>query len=180
MRGAMRRCCRSPATAASSTRRANSPSAVRHKIPLVTVVFNNNAYGNVRLIQQEWYGGRTIASDLVNPDFVKFADSFGAASERVENPDELRAALRRGFNRRERPDAHRDAGRTDAFALGLHHDAARARVTSRCYGPDHDNQRTCCSLRTYGEVSFVTVDTEFLREIHLLPAIMRGAACERR
>ncbi len=78
-------------------------SAVQHKIPLVTVVFNNNAYGNVRLIQQESYGGRTIASDLVNPDFVKFADSFGVASERVETPAELGAALRRGFGRRNGP-----------------------------------------------------------------------------
>ncbi|MGD9924798.1 MAG: thiamine pyrophosphate-dependent enzyme, partial [Pseudorhodoplanes sp.] len=72
-------------------------SAVRHKIPLVTVVFNNNAFGNVKLIQQEWYGGRTIASDLTNPDFVKFAESFGAAAERVDNPTQLRAALKRGF-----------------------------------------------------------------------------------
>lgn len=78
-------------------------SAVRHKIPLVTVVFNNNSFGNVKLIQQEWYGGRTIASDLTNPDFVKFAESFGAAAERVETPAELRAALRRGFKRRGGP-----------------------------------------------------------------------------
>jgi acetolactate synthase-1/2/3 large subunit len=78
-------------------------SAVRHKIPLVTVVFNNNSFGNVKLIQQEWYGGRTIASDLTNPDFVKFAESFGAAAEQVETPAELRAALRRGFKRRGGP-----------------------------------------------------------------------------
>jgi acetolactate synthase-1/2/3 large subunit len=78
-------------------------SAVRHKIPLVTVVFNNNAYGNVRLIQQESYGNRLIASDLVNPDFVKFAESFGAAAERVESPAALRAALRRSFKRRGGP-----------------------------------------------------------------------------
>jgi acetolactate synthase-1/2/3 large subunit len=78
-------------------------SAVRHKIPLVSVVFNNSAFGNVKLIQQEWYGGRTIASDLTNPDFVKFAESFGAAAERVESPAQLRAALRRGFKRRGGP-----------------------------------------------------------------------------
>jgi acetolactate synthase-1/2/3 large subunit len=78
-------------------------SAVRHKIPLVTVVFNNNAFGNVKLIQEEWYGGRTIASDLTNPDFVKFADAFGAAAERVETPSQLRAALKRGFKRRNGP-----------------------------------------------------------------------------
>jgi acetolactate synthase-1/2/3 large subunit len=78
-------------------------SAVRHRIPLVTVVFNNGAFGNVKLIQQEWYGGRTIASDLTNPDFVKFAESFGAAAERAETPAQLRAALRRGFRRRSGP-----------------------------------------------------------------------------
>jgi acetolactate synthase-1/2/3 large subunit len=78
-------------------------SAVRHKIPLVSIVFNNNSFGNVKLIQQEWYGGRTIASDLTNPDFVKFAESFGAAAERVETPAELRAAIRRGFKRRGGP-----------------------------------------------------------------------------
>ena len=38
-----------------------------------------------------------------NPDFVKFAESFGAAAERVETPAELRAALRRGFKRRDGP-----------------------------------------------------------------------------
>jgi acetolactate synthase-1/2/3 large subunit len=78
-------------------------SAVRHRIPLVTVVFNNNSFGNVKLIQQEWYGGRTIASDLTNPDFVKFAESFGAAAERVDSPAQLRAALKRGFKRRDGP-----------------------------------------------------------------------------
>jgi acetolactate synthase-1/2/3 large subunit len=78
-------------------------SAVRHKIPLVNIVFNNNAFGNVKLIQQEGFGGRTIASDLTNPDFVKFAEAFGAAAERVESPAELRAALRRGFKRRSGP-----------------------------------------------------------------------------
>ena len=78
-------------------------SAVRHKIPLVSIVFNNKSFGNVKLIQQEWYGGRTIASDLTNPDFVKFAEAFGAAAERVETPAELRAALKRGFKRRGGP-----------------------------------------------------------------------------
>lgn len=44
-----------------------------------------------------------IASDLANPDFVKFGEAFGAASERARTPEELRAALRRGFARRDGP-----------------------------------------------------------------------------
>jgi acetolactate synthase I/II/III large subunit len=73
-------------------------TAVRHEIPLVTVVFNDGAFGNVRRIQKEGYGGRTIASDLLNPDFVKLAESFGAAGLRANGPEELGAAIREGFN----------------------------------------------------------------------------------
>ena len=78
-------------------------TAIRHRIPLVTVVFTDGAFGNVRRIQQERYGNRLIASDLANPDFVRFAESFGAAAERVRQTAELRAALRRAFERRDGP-----------------------------------------------------------------------------
>jgi acetolactate synthase-1/2/3 large subunit len=78
-------------------------TAVRHRIPLTAIVFNDGAFGNVRRIQQERFGNRLIASDLVNPDFVKFAESFGAAGERARTPEELGAALRRAFARRDGP-----------------------------------------------------------------------------
>jgi acetolactate synthase I/II/III large subunit len=78
-------------------------TAVRHRIPLVAVVFADGSFGNVRRIQEENYGNRLIASDLANPDFVKFGESFGAAAERVHTPGELRTALRRGFARRDGP-----------------------------------------------------------------------------
>jgi acetolactate synthase-1/2/3 large subunit len=78
-------------------------TAVRHRIPLVSVVFADGAFGNVRRIQEERYGNRLIANDLANPDFVKFAESFGAAAERAKTPEELRAALKRGFKRRGGP-----------------------------------------------------------------------------
>ena len=78
-------------------------TAVRHRIPLTAIVFNDGAFGNVRRIQEEDYGNRLIASDLANPDFVKFAESFGAAAERARTPEELRGALRRGFARRDDP-----------------------------------------------------------------------------
>ncbi len=78
-------------------------TAMRHKIPLTAIVFADGSFGNVRRIQEERFGNRLIASDLVNPDFVKFAESFGAAAERVRTPIELRAALRRSFARRDLP-----------------------------------------------------------------------------
>ncbi len=78
-------------------------TAMRHRIPLVTVVFNDGAYGNVRRIQQERFGNRLIGSDLANPDFVAFGKSFGAEAVRAHRPDELRATLRRAFAHRDGP-----------------------------------------------------------------------------
>jgi acetolactate synthase I/II/III large subunit len=76
-------------------------TAIRHRIPLVAVIFVDGAFGNVRRIQQEHFGNRLIACDLANPDFVKYAESFGAAGRRARGPDELRQALRASFARRE-------------------------------------------------------------------------------
>ena len=78
-------------------------TAVQHRIPLTAIVFNDDAFGNVRRIQEERYGNRLIACDLTNPDFVRFAESFGAAAERARNPQELRAALDRSLKRRDQP-----------------------------------------------------------------------------
>jgi acetolactate synthase I/II/III large subunit len=78
-------------------------TAVHHRIPLTAIVFNDDAFGNVRRIQEERYGNRLIASDLTNPNFVRFAESFGAAAERARNPQELRAALDRSLKRRDQP-----------------------------------------------------------------------------
>ncbi|MEZ4570681.1 MAG: thiamine pyrophosphate-dependent enzyme [Thermomicrobiales bacterium] len=72
-------------------------TAVRHQIPLVAIVINDGAFGNVKYIQQTRYGGREIASTLGNPDFVKLAESFGAAGLRATNAEELGRAVREGF-----------------------------------------------------------------------------------
>jgi acetolactate synthase-1/2/3 large subunit len=68
-------------------------SAAQHDIGLITIVFNNSSFGNVRRDQQEKYEGHLIGADLDNPDFVKLAESFGVAGYRVESPDELKPAL---------------------------------------------------------------------------------------
>ncbi len=101
-------------------------TAMRHRIPLVAVVFVDGAFGNVRRIQEEQFGNRLIACDLANPDFVKFAESFGATGRRARTPDELEPALREILCRA-RADADRGAGRADAAPLGIHPDAAGAR-----------------------------------------------------
>lgn len=72
-------------------------TAVQHGVNLVTIVFNNSAYGNVRRDQETMYQGRLIGADLVNPDFVKLAESFGAVGYRAANPGELKTSLERAF-----------------------------------------------------------------------------------
>ena len=74
-------------------------TAVLHGINVVALVFNDGAYGNVRRMQRELYGNRVIASDLVNPDFVRLADSFGVFARSAEDPDGLRDALEQALAR---------------------------------------------------------------------------------
>jgi acetolactate synthase-1/2/3 large subunit len=76
---------------------AELATAMHHRLPVVVVVFDDGAFGNVRRIQQQQYGNRLIACDLTNPDFVAFAQSFGMAAFRAATPDELEATLRQAF-----------------------------------------------------------------------------------
>ncbi len=76
---------------------AELATAVQHGIDVVAVVFNDGAFGNVRRMQQELHGGRVIASELRNPDFVALAESFGAGGWRADSPQALGAALRQAF-----------------------------------------------------------------------------------
>jgi acetolactate synthase-1/2/3 large subunit len=71
-------------------------AAVQHDINLVTVLFNNNAFGNVLRDQQTKFRG-PMGSELRNPDFVKLAESFGAQGWRAGTPAELRTLVERGF-----------------------------------------------------------------------------------
>ena len=65
----------------------------------VAVVFEDGAYGNVKRMQEDLYDGRVIASELRNPDFVKLAESFGAAAVRADTPDDLRNAVAAAWGR---------------------------------------------------------------------------------
>ncbi len=73
---------------------AELATAVQHGINLVTVLFNNSAYGNVLRDQHRLFEGRDSGSALRNPDFQIYARSFGVPSWRVTDPDGLRSALR--------------------------------------------------------------------------------------
>lgn len=74
-------------------------TAVQHGIGLVTLLFNNNAFGNVRRDQQERFQGHLIGADLVNPDFGLLAQSFGVGFARVDSPAALRPALQAALDK---------------------------------------------------------------------------------
>jgi acetolactate synthase-1/2/3 large subunit len=74
-------------------------TAVQYGINVVSVVFDNNAYGNVLRDQQRLFGGREIGARLRNPDFVKLAESFGLAGRRVSTPDQLKRELAQALDR---------------------------------------------------------------------------------
>lgn len=72
-------------------------TAMREKIPVVYVVFNDQGLGNERAFQNEHYGGRFYAVDYNNPDFGALAKVFGAHGEHVTRPGDLEGALQRAF-----------------------------------------------------------------------------------
>ena len=67
-------------------------TAVQYGINVVTVVFRNDSYGNVARDLEDFFGG-AYGTDLHNPDFVKFAESFGAVGLRASDPLELRKLI---------------------------------------------------------------------------------------
>jgi thiamine pyrophosphate-dependent acetolactate synthase large subunit-like protein len=73
-------------------------TAVRERIPIVCVVYNDRGLGNERAFQKEHYGGRLFAVDYNDVDFAALARVFGAHGERVEEPSGLLPALKRALD----------------------------------------------------------------------------------
>lgn len=72
-------------------------TAVRERIPVVTVVANNFAYGNTRDRQRTAHGQRYFGVFYDNPDLAEFARLHGAHGERVTRPEELVPAIERAL-----------------------------------------------------------------------------------
>ncbi|HEX3756200.1 MAG TPA: thiamine pyrophosphate-dependent enzyme, partial [Rhizomicrobium sp.] len=68
-------------------------TAMQYRVPVLVLVIDNGSLATIRMHQEREYPGRPVATDLVNPDFVAFAHSFGAWARRVEYDEEFPAAL---------------------------------------------------------------------------------------
>jgi len=83
-------------------------TAVEYELPIVWVVINNQGYNALDVLQKAYFG-RSVGSkfekvstgESVAPDFVGLARALHAQGERVENPDDIEAALARGFSTQE-------------------------------------------------------------------------------
>jgi acetolactate synthase I/II/III large subunit len=73
-------------------------TARRAGTPFVLCVFNNAASGYVKALQHSMFGkGNYQSSDLVEMDYAAIARAMGCRGIRVEDPDQIGAALREGL-----------------------------------------------------------------------------------
>ena len=64
-------------------------TAVRYRLPVITLIVNNGMYGTIRMHQEMHYPGRSFGTDLVNPDFAALAKAYGAHGETVERTEDF-------------------------------------------------------------------------------------------
>ncbi len=69
-------------------------TAVRLNMHLVVLILNDNAYGMIKW-KQAGMGFKTFGLDYGNPDFVQYAESYGAKGHRVESAADLVPLLRK-------------------------------------------------------------------------------------
>jgi acetolactate synthase-1/2/3 large subunit len=68
-------------------------TAARYDSFPIVLLVNNSMLGTIRMHQEREFKSRVIATDLTNPDFVKFADSFGMPGFRVSKTAEFAPAF---------------------------------------------------------------------------------------
>ncbi len=68
-------------------------TAVRYDIPVISLVFNNDMYGTIRMHQEMHYPEKVVATDLGHVSFVNMAKSLGADSYFVETKEQFQEAL---------------------------------------------------------------------------------------
>jgi acetolactate synthase-1/2/3 large subunit len=73
-------------------------TAIRHNIPIVSVVSNDAAWGMIKHDQKDAYGeGGVTGTELGITRYDKIVEALGGYGEYVERPDEIAPALKRAF-----------------------------------------------------------------------------------
>jgi len=71
-------------------------TALRLKTPIVILIWSDSAYGLIEWKQMNQFG-RKSNIDFTNPDFVKYAESFGARGYRIERGEDLLPTLKKAL-----------------------------------------------------------------------------------
>jgi acetolactate synthase-1/2/3 large subunit len=78
-------------------------TAIREKIPFTLVVINNSASGYVKGLQYLMFEQRYQSSDFHEMNYAEIACSMGCHGIRVNNPNDLNAALKEGITQKSVP-----------------------------------------------------------------------------
>ncbi|TIX51962.1 thiamine pyrophosphate-binding protein [Alteraurantiacibacter aquimixticola] len=68
-------------------------TAVQYEADMLVIIFDNSAYGTIRMHQEREYPGRVASTALANPDFAAMTESFGGWGKRVETTADFATAL---------------------------------------------------------------------------------------
>lgn len=74
-------------------------TAIQFEVTLPIVIFNDSTYTAVEQAMKYEFSGRTMATDLVNPDYVKLADAYGIPGIRAESPSMMAEAVQSALER---------------------------------------------------------------------------------
>ena len=73
-------------------------TAVQYGAAVLVIVFNNQMYGTIRMHQEREFPGREHGTTLVNPDFAKLAQAYGAFGATAATTDQFAIALSRALS----------------------------------------------------------------------------------
>lgn len=80
---------------------AEMSTVMNYGIPLVGVVFRDDAYGNVQRMHKQQFDGDFLGTTLKNPDMLQLAAAFGMAGHRAESPEQFQSVLSAAIDARE-------------------------------------------------------------------------------
>jgi acetolactate synthase-1/2/3 large subunit len=75
-------------------------TALQYHAAVIVLVVNNSMYGTIRMHQERRFPGRISGTDLLTPDYVALARSFGAYAERIDSTDAFAEAFERAVEAR--------------------------------------------------------------------------------
>ena len=78
-------------------------TAVRWKVPVVSVVLNNGSWGSEKAYQKILYGERYVEADIGNPRYDKLAELCGGRGFYVERPEDVAPAMREALAEQQVP-----------------------------------------------------------------------------